>query len=75
MPLFKSRKVSKDESKKRVERCMVVVSKPSISVVEMFILISSETVLGCFIFVHDCQLAKERYTQRLSSLNTYSFSG
>ena len=26
MPFFKSRKVSKDEAKKRVERCLVVVS-------------------------------------------------
>jgi len=26
MPFFKARKVSKDEAKKRVERCMVVVS-------------------------------------------------
>lgn len=26
MPFFKARKVSKDEAKKRVERCLVVVS-------------------------------------------------
>ena len=43
MPLFKQRKVGKDEAKKRVERCLVVVSSTFIFKINIFIAKSGTT--------------------------------